>query len=170
MKEIFKDIPNYEGQYQVSNLGRVKSMARLDPLGKKIRSRILKPCIYSSGYLKVALSKVGLPKTYKVSVLVAITFLNHKPNGHTIEVSHRDFNKSNDRLDNLQLLTNIKHKYYDRNQSKCSSKYVGVSWRKDRNKWRAMLWIDNRHKHIGHFNTEIDAYNARQTALNQIKV
>ena len=83
MKEIWKDIPSYEGFYQVSNLGRVKSLQRkcksksgLRLVGEKIR----KPNLKKTGYLQISLNKNGIKKHHRVHQLVAMAFLNHKPN------------------------------------------------------------------------------------------
>ena len=71
IQEIWKDIPGYEGLYQVSNFGRVKSF-------KNKTEKILKLSICSHGYYVITI------RTYKkirVHQLVAMAFLNHKPNG-----------------------------------------------------------------------------------------
>ena len=72
MKEIWKDIPNYEGYYQVSNLGRVNSLKN----NKTKKDKLLKTRIGHDGYFDVGLSKEGVQKRYKVHQLVAIAFLN----------------------------------------------------------------------------------------------
>lgn len=100
MKEQWKDIPNYEGLYRVSNLGRVKSL----------RNNIyLKPSPDGSGYPMVCLCNKGKEKTTKIHRLVAENFLSKKPNQ---QVNHIDFNKNNNRVDNLEWIThreNIDH-------------------------------------------------------------
>ena len=78
IQEIWKDIPNYEGYYQVSNLGNVKSLARFNNLGKRVKERVLKNLVTTTkGYLVVRLSKIGLVKTKQIHQLVAEAFLNH---------------------------------------------------------------------------------------------
>ena len=93
MKEIWKDIKDYEGHYQVSNLSRVKSIK----FGKE---RILKPVTNSSGYLSVKLCKDGKVKAFTVHRLVAEAFL---PNPHNYScVNHKDENKQNNNVSNLE--------------------------------------------------------------------
>lgn len=88
--EIWKDIPNYEGLYQASNFGRIKS-----------KTKILKPNYTQNGYLKVNLSKNGKSTTFLVHLLVARTFFGYKE----LQVDHKDTNKSNNHLDNLEYVT-----------------------------------------------------------------
>ena len=92
--EEFRDIPGYEGMYEVSNLGRVKNVET---------GRILKPGKDRYGYLKVVLCKNGTRKTIKVHRLVALTFLPN-PNNYP-EVNHRDEDKTNNTVDNLEWCT-----------------------------------------------------------------
>ena len=97
IKEIWKDKKDYEGHYQVSNFGRVKSIK----FGKE---RILKPVTNSSGYLLVELYKNNIKKKYSVHRLVAEAFI---PNPYNLpQVNHKDENKLNNNVDNLEWCTN----------------------------------------------------------------
>ena len=102
MKEIWKDIPNYEGYYQVSNLGRVNSLKN----NKTKKDKLLKISIGYDGYFNVGLSKDGVQKRYQVHQLVAIAFLNHKPNGFEKVVNHKNFDKLDNRVENLEIVSN----------------------------------------------------------------
>ena len=97
--EEWKSIPGYEGLYEVSNLGRVRSVERCDRFNRKIVSKILKPN-YVSGYLRVGMYKNKTFKYYLIHRLVAQAFL---PNPDNLpEVNHKDEDKSNNRVDNLE--------------------------------------------------------------------
>lgn len=106
MKEIYKDIKGYEGLYQISNLGNVRALDRTTAFGrgyKKIPMHNLTICIDSQGYNSVCLSKDGVQKRHLVHRLVAYAFLNN-PNGYP-EVNHKDENKSNNCVSNLEFCT-----------------------------------------------------------------
>ena len=120
MKEIWKDIESYEGLYQVSSLGRVKSL-------KYNKQRILKTPSDAYGYSVCNLSLNGKQKIFKVHKLVAIAFLNHTPNGHNMVVDHINNLKIDNRLENLQLTSQRENTSKDK--KKGSSKYVGVYWK-----------------------------------------
>ena len=95
-KELWKDIKNYEGHYQVSNFGRVKSIK----FGKEI---ILKPVTDRHGYLIVGLWKNNKQKTYKVHRLVMEAFI---PNTDNLPcVNHKDEDKTNNNVENLEWCT-----------------------------------------------------------------
>lgn len=105
MKEIWKDIPNYEGIYKVSNIGRVKSVLWFDPKNKRYykRDKILKPHKTNKGYIEVSLSNKYQKKICKVHRLVAETFI---PNPNNLpQVNHIDENKSNNNMNNLEWCT-----------------------------------------------------------------
>jgi hypothetical protein len=170
MKEIFKDIPNYEGLYQVSNLGRVKSLERKTESGRgwliTTKEKILTQSADSNGYYCVGISKYSITKTRTVHQLVAITFLNHKPNGRILVVNHKNFNKQDNRVENLEIVTMRENS--NKKHLPSSSKYVGVSWKKENKKWMASIDINGKRKHLGYFNCELEASNAYQQQLNQI--
>ena len=102
-EEVWKDILGYEGLYQISSLGRVKSFHRNKPLILSLKKTSL-------GYLDVTLSKNGVKKSFRVNRLVAIAFipnLENKP-----QVNHIDENKLNNKVSNLEWVTskeNINH-------------------------------------------------------------
>ena len=160
--EIFKDIPGHEGLYQVSNLGNVKSLN----YNKTKLERILKPGINLGGYKIVILSKCGDKKTRQVHQLVAIAFLNHKLSGFELVVNHKDFNRLNNNVDNLEIVTtrentNKKHRAH-------SSKYTGVTWDKHMSKWKSRITFKGTEKHLGYYVNEYDAHLAYEKELNII--
>ena len=104
MEETWKDIPEYEGLYQASTLGRIRSVERFVP-GKKgffklMKSVILKHTTAGRGYASVMLSKNGVTKRWNVHRLIALTFI---PNPNNLpEVNHKDENKKHNVCSNLE--------------------------------------------------------------------
>lgn len=94
--EIWKDVPNYEGLYKVSNLGNIKSL-NYNKTGVEC---ILKPNKDVKGYLYINLYKNGKRKTYKVHRLVATAFLQNPDNLPSI--NHKNECKNDNRLENLE--------------------------------------------------------------------
>ncbi len=108
MEEQWRDIEGCIGQYQVSNLGEIKSLKRLVKCGKWGQHRIveeiiLKPNKTRDGYLLVRFRKDGEIKTFNIARLVAIAFIPNSENKAT--VNHIDANKENNRVDNLEWAT-----------------------------------------------------------------
>ena len=96
MDEIWRDIEGYEGLYQISNKGRVKSLY-------KGSERILKPWDNGRGYLLVTLCKNGVALSKSIHRLVAISFIINPENKP--QVNHKDENKSNNCIENLEWAT-----------------------------------------------------------------
>ena len=109
MEEVWKDIKGYEGIYQVSNFGRVKSLDHYTMMKNDIKrlqkGRELLPNHYSNGYTFVTLVNKGKRKQCLLHRLVLIAFKGEKKG---YEVNHIDENKDNNSLDNLEWVT---HKY-----------------------------------------------------------
>lgn len=120
-KEVFRDVLGYEGLYQVSNYGRVKSLERKNifycglrkkHLERPTKEKILNYNKSNRGYLQVCLTKDGKSKTYTVHRLVAKAFLPNVKNKK--QVNHIDGNKENNSIDNLEWVTsseNNKHAF-----------------------------------------------------------
>lgn len=108
--EIWKDIKGYEGRYQVSNKGRVKSLAREVQPNQFVNERILKQQENHKGYLRVPLRKNTSRRDWRVARLVAKAFI---PNPEGLpQVNHIDENKQNNNADNLEWVTgkeNVRH-------------------------------------------------------------
>lgn len=96
MEEIWKDIKGYEGLYQVSNLGRVKSLGN----NKTKKEKIMKPSVNKSGYLLICLSKNGYIKNYFLHRLVAQAFIQNPNN--LAQVNHKNEIKDDNRPENLE--------------------------------------------------------------------
>ena len=103
MIEVFRDIPGYEGLYQVSNLGNVKSLGNGDNKNNVGKERMLKLQKDKDGYLTVFLSIHNYKRLHKVHRLVALAFLPN-PNNYP-QINHKDKNKSNNNVDNLEWCT-----------------------------------------------------------------
>lgn len=128
--EIWKDIKGYEGIYQISNLGRVKSLARKIPIeawGKKrlrsIPERIMQ-LEQVNGYFTLSLKKDGKRKHHKVHRLVAESFLENHEEKRC--VNHIDGNKENNCVDNLEWVT------HSENMIHASKTGLYVPWNKGR--------------------------------------
>ena len=164
--EVWKSVKGYE-DYQVSNLGRVKSLSRVviysNGVSRTYNDEILKGSINKHGYMKVRLYKDKKGKTRNVHQLVAVAFLNHTPNGMKLVVDHIDNNSLNNNTTNLQIITQRTNMSKDKKG--CSSKYTGVIWDKSRGKWQAKIEVNYKTKHLGRFTNEIEAHNAYQLAL-----
>lgn len=120
--EIWKPIKNYEGIYEVSNLGRVR---RIRPFpGATFKGRILKPCRANNEYHVVNLCDNCKQKVFLIHRLVAAAFVGQCPEGK--EVNHKNGNRLDNRAENLEYMTrkeNIIHasksqRYLSANKSK----------------------------------------------------
>jgi hypothetical protein len=169
MEEQWKDINSYKGLYQVSNLGRVKSLDRIVQ-GKikdyHYKSKILKPGTNNNGHLFVNLYKDNKPKTRTIHQLVAESFLNHVPCGYKLVIDHIDNDKNNNFLDNLQIITQRLNASKDKKNK--SSKYTGVIWHKFHQKWTCSIRIGKSRKYLGYYMDEHKAHLAYQKELNLI--
>jgi len=169
MKEIWKDIPNYEGYYQVSNLGNVKSLERTiiysDGHKHRLKTRILKYAKNIQGRKFIVLNKEGNSKQIFIHKLVAITFLNHKPNGLISVVDHINNDYTDNRLENLQIITQRKNTSKDKCRYNLSSKYVGVHFDKKEKKWMSRILIEGKRMYLGLFEIEKEANKYYQDAL-----
>ena len=103
MEEVWKDVPEFEGLYQVSNLGLVKSLGRYVDMGnfKSFRKeRILKPDLNKGGYLVVTLQKEKISKRFQIHRLVASVFITNPDN--LPQVNHKNEDKTDNRVENLE--------------------------------------------------------------------
>lgn len=132
MKEIWKDIDNYEGLYQISNFGNIKS---LNYNGTK-KEKELKQIPDKDGYMKIGLCKNNILKEKKIHRLVVEAYLNKKKFKYTdkddklkyinnlnkLEVNHKDENKQNNNLDNLEWCTHSYNNNYGSKNKTISKK------------------------------------------------
>lgn len=166
LEEVWKDIFRYEKLYQISNFGEVKSLSREITKGNinyVTKDKILKQSVDSGGYHYVNLSDYKKQKTFRIHQLVAIAFLNHTPDKHKgLVIDHIDNNKLNNMTTNLQLITNKKNTSKDRKNK--TSKYTGVSWHKQSNKWLAQFKENGKVNYLGTFESEEEARDVYNTS------
>ena len=149
-EELWLPVPEYEGLYEVSNWGRVKSIRRKGSKGGLLSFRI------KDGYYAIKLVKNNNSRNITVHQVVTMAFLGHKPNSWKIHIDHIDGNKLNNNVSNLQIVTHREnlskcHRVRGRNKT---SRFVGVYSSKDMSKWRARVQIDKYQIHLGLFPNE----------------
>lgn len=110
-KEIWKDVREFEGLYQVSNFGRVKSLTRkvkcANNAYRTIKGTILATSICNAGYEGLVLRKDNKSYPKMVHKLVADAFLGECKNG--FDVDHIDYNKRNNNFSNLQIISHLEN-------------------------------------------------------------
>lgn len=154
--EIWKDIIGYD-QYQVSNLGRVKTTAN----EATRKERILKPLIHPKGYFRVALWRNNKSKFFFIHRLVAEYFISNPENKSTI--NHIDGDKSNNHIDNLEWATyreNMNHAVKNR-----------ISACGERNGRSKLNWMQIKEIRISHLTSDELAaiYSVHKSNINRIK-
>jgi len=160
MQEIYKDILGYEGLYQVSNLGNIKSLARAWNYGANGNARtkpetIMKPALSEGGYLHVPLSKDGKTKSYRVHFLVWDAFGDMSRAGLMLQVDHINGIKTDNRFENLQLLTpreNVIKHHKDKDNFCYGTHKVG-------NKYAVQATINGKLRYLGIYETRMQAEN-----------
>ena len=175
--EIFKPIitqhEDYTGLYEVSNFGKIKSLARKIKGGrgglKPVKELIKKSHINKRGYFGVVLSKNGRKRTHEIHTLVWDAFGDKKRNGYILTIDHIDNNKLNNRIDNLQLLTNREN--VSKGFMSKDKKYpIGVCWDKSNNAFVSRIRIGKTRKFLGLFKTPKEASKSYQDELNILTI
>ena len=168
--EVFKDIEGFEGVYQISDLGNVKSVSRIVLKNGKhpflLKERILTPSKNKEGYYRVGLTKEGKLITKLIHVLVARAFLNHNTSGYDIIVDHKNNIKSDNNLSNIQLISVRENTSKDKKNG--SSQFRGVYWNKNKQRWVSRIRIGKTRKQLGVFLSEIEASNTYEEALESL--
>jgi len=166
--EQWKDIPDYEGLYQASDLGRIKSMPKHKNHSSGVGTFLSKEKILSQAisgfYYKITLYLENKRYQYGTHQLIAITFLNHIPNRNAINVDHINNIKNDNRLINLQLITPRENRIKD---SYNKTGYTGV--RQDKNKFQAYIHFKSKIVSLGYFDAPELASEKYQEALLLIK-
>lgn len=148
--EVWKDIKGYEGLYQVSSLGRIKSLKRKVKYQNSVRNvkeKIKKDFISANGYKRIELSQNGVNKKYNIHKLVAETFIPKNNNYYDryLEVNHINGIKTDNRVENLEWCTrseNLLHAYKNKLARNTEKQRNTVRlWCKE-NKVKAIIQLD----------------------------
>ena len=170
MEEIWKDVVGYEGRYEVSNLGRVRSLERIvqhSVYGQMpVSEKVLKAYDNNRGYLQVALYTDGKKKKHCVHNLVSETFLGHRRGiGFEMVIDHKDRNPLNNNLNNLRIVTPRENVSYKRG----SSKYTGVSYNVRSKKYDTVIKVKGKTVHLGSHKDEKVCAQWYQDALKSLE-
>jgi hypothetical protein len=153
--EVWKDIPQYEGHYKVSNLGNVIN----------IKFNNIK-YLNSKGRYAVSLYKNNIPShNRRISVLIAEAFLNHKRCGYKLVVDHIDNNSLNDKLYNIQVITQRENLTKDKINK---TGYTGVYKTTNGNGFQSEIRDGKIKKYLGRFKTKKEASQAYQNELTKL--
>lgn len=162
--EEWLDVKDYEGYYKVSNYGRVKTMERFcirNGVKSRIYTRLLKPHIDVNGYCYASLTKSGVNKKLSIHSLMAIAFLNHKPDRKKRVINHIFFDRTFNVLPYIEIITQRENA--NRKHCNNSSQYTGVH--KSHKKWTASIRIDGKSINLGRYTDELEASKAYEAAL-----
>lgn len=162
--EIWRDIPEYEGLYQASNFGRIKSLERFRK-GENgclisVKERILKPSINHKGYYRIQLCKQSIVKTYQVHRLVWEAFNGSITEG--LQVNHINEIKTDNRLENLNLMTAKENINWGTRNVRSSKKHINGK------KSKSVLQYDLQDNFIKEFPSLMQVY--RELGFNQAHI
>ena len=163
MTELFKDINGYDGLYQISNFGNVKSLHTINSSKKDI-SGIRKSQTHKNGYKFICLYKDSVGSQFRIHRLVADAFLTNEYN--YAQVDHIDGDKNNNKVSNLRWCSLHQNMSFEnRKTQKNYSKFVGVSFDKNINKFKATIKKNGVSKFLGYYSDENEASKAYQSEL-----
>lgn len=171
----WRDIEGYEGIYQIHREGYVRNASGL----------VMKTYVINSGYqaLKLRDPSTGRSKAFLVHRLVAAAFVRNRNPAVLVMVNHKDGNKLNCRWTNLQWCTNSMNILHARRTGLnpynkptvgkkfgTSSKYRGVTYLKEKNRWRAYVRNDNVYIEVRTFATEVEAAKHYNSIVRRYKL
>lgn len=146
-EEIWKDIPGYEGYYQVSSFGNVKSVDRYSSHWRGgvrlLKSKKINP-YDNRGYSRICLTKDNTYKKFMVHQLVAMAFLDHKQSGMLKTIDHKDNNKKNNNLYNLEIVSMRENNIRRCNLYKSNNLPTGVKEVIKNRKYRSTITINGK--------------------------
>jgi hypothetical protein len=160
--EEWKDVVGYEGLYVVFNLGNIKSKDRIlnnrwGAYTKKADKLVFPKNI--EGYRKGNLCKDKICKSFSLHRIVATAFITNST--LKAEVNHINGIRDDNRAENLEWCTKRENQCHSARNKNCSSKFIGVYFDKDRQKWSSGIQVNKKRKALGRFDTEEEAFNAR---------
>jgi hypothetical protein len=159
-EETWLPVIGYEGIYEISDFGRVKTL-----IGRYKNVTFLKRCHPKSGYLSVTLVKNKERKAYLIQYLVVDAFIGKRLSG--LLVNHKDSNRENNRLDNLELVNSRENVSHGALRINKTSKFTGVYFEKGKDRWIAEISFKGKSIKIGRFKKEEDARDAYINFLNE---
>ena len=169
LEEIWKDIPDYEGYYQASNLGNIKGLDRIiiNKLGrqKTIKGKVIKPVVGKDGYLKLNLGIGGKKATFRVHRLVMMAFHGKSD----LVVDHINNVITDNRLLNLRYCTVRQNVSFESPNKNKTSKYTGVHKLRG-GFWGGTIHINKVSYHLGSSEYEEDISRLYDKALYTYEV
>lgn len=160
--EQWKDIKGFEGVYQVSDLGNVKSLKRFVSNGHaliEVKEKLLTKKLTKKGYLSVTFRHYDHFSTPLIHRLVAIAFVPNPDNKP--QVNHKNGIKINNSKHNLEWSSSMENCCHRELLNLKTSSFTGVHWDKKDRKWKAYIQFESKQKYLGSFDDELSAYNAR---------
>lgn len=159
-KVEWRDIPGYDGLYQISTDGQIKSLPRKG----SPKENILKGTITKAGYKIVNLCMGSKRRTFNVHNLMAVTYLGYQSGNRSIVCDHVNSDKTDNRLENLRLVSARFNVLKDK-VGKGTSKYPGVSWNTANKRWVAAISVGDKSVYLGSYKVEQQAGLAYTVAL-----
>ena len=153
--ERWQTIDGYDN-YSVSTFGNVRNNKT---------DKILKNLTNGDGYLFVNLYKNGIRKTKKTHRLVCQAFLTNPENKKCVD--HIDNERKNNHISNLRFATYSENNRNASMKKTNTSGFIGVSFEKSKHKWRAKYTLNKKNKHIGYYNTALEASIAYQAKIKE---
>ena len=156
----WRPVVGYEGLYEVSNHGNIKSLHGRRTSIKSKHGNILAETLNKAGYLTVGLCKKGKSTTTRVHCIVSDAFMGEKKEG--VYIDHIDGCKTNNKLWNLEFVTpeDNSHRWRKLVSEKFYGKHIGISYHKIKEMWTASKRILGKNVYLGAYSTEKDAERA----------
>ena len=157
--ENWKPVVGYTGLYEVSDIGNVRSLDRVYPdkngRVRTYKGKVLSPATIGRGYKVVALCKEGKQSQKYIHKIIAESFLGHTPDGYNQVIDHIDDCRSNNSVENLQIISHRKNtsKGWKLKKNKTSS-HIGVCRIKSREGiFQANIQLDGKNTYLGSFDS-----------------